>query len=318
MSRRGLRKYLKDNHLLNIFQTDDYVEEFRKVFGNNFELAYNSIDWLKIHVNHRDGRKYELEYYKETKDSLSQPYQLFYAGCSLGWTGDKPSRYEGNITEPVRFINDTLLCPPQDSCEEKVRLLAWLTQYLRTSYRRIKSMHYDANFGTQPAYPDCLVLKYELFQSEATTFGHKTNKLRLELTDNRAVNISLYKFKRFAKREYERKLTLFSTRLIEEKIKGILQKTKHMDNKLDFGEAIKALKNGKKVAREGWNGKGMFLYYVPAASYPAMTEIAKAEWGENALVPYTAYIAMKTVQGEVVPWLASQTDVLSEDWCILD
>jgi hypothetical protein len=34
----------------------------------------------------------------------------------------------------------------------------------------------------------------------------------------------------------------------------------------------------------------MFLYYVPAASYPAMTEIAKAEWGENALVPYTAYI----------------------------
>lgn len=52
-----------------------------------------------------------------------------------------------------------------------------------------------------------------------------------------------------------------------------------MTKNVDFGEAIKALKNGKKVAREGWNGKGMFLYYVPAASYPAMTEIAKAEWG---------------------------------------
>jgi len=91
-----------------------------------------------------------------------------------------------------------------------------------------------------------------------------------------------------------------------------------MTKNVDLGEAIKALKNGKKVAREGWNGKGMFLYYVPAASYPAMTEIAKAEWGENALVPYTAYIAQKTVQGEVVPWLASQTDLLSEDWCILD
>lgn len=85
-------------------------------------------------------------------------------------------------------------------------------------------------------------------------------------------------------------------------------------NLFDFGEAIKRLKNGKKVLRAGWNGKGMFLYYVPAASYPAMTPIAKEEWGENGMVPYGAYVAIKTAQGNVVPWNASQSDMLSEDW----
>jgi hypothetical protein len=59
----------------------------------------------------------------------------------------------------------------------------------------------------------------------------------------------------------------------------------------------------------------MFIYYVPAASYPAQTEIAKKEFGET--VPYGAYIAMKTAQGNVVPWLASQTDVLADDWQVV-
>lgn len=81
---------------------------------------------------------------------------------------------------------------------------------------------------------------------------------------------------------------------------------------MNFGQALELLKQGKKVARQGWNGKGMFLYYVPANFYPASTEIAKEEFG--ATVEYGAYIAMKTVQGNVVPWLASQTDVLANDW----
>ncbi len=86
---------------------------------------------------------------------------------------------------------------------------------------------------------------------------------------------------------------------------------------LDFGLAIKALKSGKKVARSGWNGKGMFLYYVPENEYPAQTQIAK-ETFTSGMVPYGAYIAMKTAQDNVVPWLASQTDVLAEDWCIVE
>lgn len=90
-----------------------------------------------------------------------------------------------------------------------------------------------------------------------------------------------------------------------------------MKNNVIFGEAVEALKQGYKVARTGWNGKGMFLYYVPENSYPAVTEIAK-ETFPSGMVPYSAYIAMKTADNKVVPWLASQTDVLAEDWCILD
>lgn len=87
---------------------------------------------------------------------------------------------------------------------------------------------------------------------------------------------------------------------------------------LNFGQALEALKAGKRVARTGWNGKGMFLYLVPANSYPAQTGAAKLYWGDDALVPYGAYIAMKTAQENVVPWLASQTDVLTEDWVELE
>lgn len=99
---------------------------------------------------------------------------------------------------------------------------------------------------------------------------------------------------------------------------------------LSFGHAVVALKEGHRVARSGWNGKGMFLYYVPANKYPAQTKVAKMYWAERQpplgdnedrgpiLVPYGAYIAMKTAQENVVPWLASQTDVLADDWQVLE
>lgn len=89
-------------------------------------------------------------------------------------------------------------------------------------------------------------------------------------------------------------------------------------DEFDFGSAVYLLKTGKKVARKGWNSKGMFLYYIPANSYPASRntlETLKGEF-ENDMVPYGAYIAMKTAQGNVVPWLASQSDVLAEDWIL--
>ena len=89
-----------------------------------------------------------------------------------------------------------------------------------------------------------------------------------------------------------------------------------MNESLTFGEAIDSMKQGKKVARAGWNGKGMYLYYVPADTYKTTTAIAKAEFGDE--VEYGAYIAMKTAQGNVVPWLASQTDMLGDDWQVVD
>lgn len=87
---------------------------------------------------------------------------------------------------------------------------------------------------------------------------------------------------------------------------------------MSFGEALQALLAGEKVERQGWNGKGMFIYYVPPGDYPARTEVAKKVWGEDGLVPYQAYIAMKTVQNTVVPWLASQSDILATDWEVVE
>lgn len=90
---------------------------------------------------------------------------------------------------------------------------------------------------------------------------------------------------------------------------------------MNFSEALVRLKNGNKIARSGWNGKKMFLYYVAANSYPvernANNSAVKGMFKDD-MVPYGAYIAMKTAQDNVVPWLASQTDLLTDDWVIVD
>lgn len=90
-------------------------------------------------------------------------------------------------------------------------------------------------------------------------------------------------------------------------------------NTFDFGKALEALKAGQKVARQGWNGKGMFLYLVPANSYPPSTEAGKELVNANGTVDCGAYIAMKPAVGAIViGWLASQTDMLAEDWVLVE
>lgn len=81
-----------------------------------------------------------------------------------------------------------------------------------------------------------------------------------------------------------------------------------------FGQAVEALKEGHRVFREGWNGKGMYLYHVPAQEYPAQTEAAKIQFGEK--VPYRDYLALKTAQNDVATWSPSSSDVLANDWII--
>lgn len=62
---------------------------------------------------------------------------------------------------------------------------------------------------------------------------------------------------------------------------------------MNFGQAIEALKNSKKVARKGWNGKGMFVYYVPAGNFKSYTEIGKSIADGDDLVHYNPYFAIK-------------------------
>lgn len=72
---------------------------------------------------------------------------------------------------------------------------------------------------------------------------------------------------------------------------------------MNFGKAIESLKQNKKVARKGWNGKGMWLRLQVPDAHSKMS---------------LPYIYMKTADDKFVPWLASQTDMLAEDWDIVE
>lgn len=108
---------------------------------------------------------------------------------------------------------------------------------------------------------------------------------------------------------------------------------------VNFGTAIEALKQGLRVAREGWNGKGMFIFQRPEDTLttgfiPNVKSLPQSvkDWvdqnmddktnpGEQDLTPvkFTSYLCMKAADNTIVNgWLASQTDMLADDWIILD
>lgn len=93
------------------------------------------------------------------------------------------------------------------------------------------------------------------------------------------------------------------------------------DKKKDFGWALNALRKGKAVARKGWNGKGMFLTLQPGSEVTGnmmRNEPAKKFYGDDK-VNIAAHIDMKAADGTyVVGWLASQTDMLAEDWEVVE
>ena len=91
-----------------------------------------------------------------------------------------------------------------------------------------------------------------------------------------------------------------------------------MAQSFNFGGALTALKLGKKVARTGWNGKGMFVYYVPAGAYAPCTPIAETIVNEEGRVEYNPYFAIKNVNGSVSTWVPSVNDCLAEDCYVVD
>ena len=80
---------------------------------------------------------------------------------------------------------------------------------------------------------------------------------------------------------------------------------------MTFGLAIEALKKDQRVARAGWNGKGMWLEYIEPKYYDIFS------FTEANNYPLLPFIAMKTADNKFVPWVASQTDILAEDWKVV-
>jgi len=71
---------------------------------------------------------------------------------------------------------------------------------------------------------------------------------------------------------------------------------------MDIGSAVASLRAGQRVVRSGWNGKGMWLRLQVPDAHSKMT---------------LPYVYIHTVQGDLVPWLCSQTDLLAADWEVL-
>jgi len=71
---------------------------------------------------------------------------------------------------------------------------------------------------------------------------------------------------------------------------------------LDFGAALALVKEGLRLSRAGWNGKDMWI---------------EAQFPDAHSKMSLPYIYMKTAQGDLVPWLASQTDLMAEDWVLV-
>lgn len=89
---------------------------------------------------------------------------------------------------------------------------------------------------------------------------------------------------------------------------------------MDFSDALSQLKQGQKVQRAGWNGKGMYITLT--WGYPGGVPIDRSTaqatgLPEGTICRFLPYLVMKTVDDSFVPWLASQTDILAEDWQVL-
>lgn len=85
-----------------------------------------------------------------------------------------------------------------------------------------------------------------------------------------------------------------------------------------IGWAVKQMNNGSKVRRAGWNGKGMFLFLVRGSTFKVNRAPLLGIYPEGTEVDYRPHVDMKTADGQIVPWVCSQSDLLCTDWEIAD
>ncbi|UIY58103.1 DUF2829 domain-containing protein [Burkholderia cepacia] len=99
--------------------------------------------------------------------------------------------------------------------------------------------------------------------------------------------------------------------------KDIFEEAYRETSGIPFGLAIEAMKKGMRVARAGWNGKGMWLAMVTGSNW-GIGGTAPYDYPDAPHVAHLDFIGMKTADNKFVPWLASQTDMLADDWSIVN
>jgi len=83
---------------------------------------------------------------------------------------------------------------------------------------------------------------------------------------------------------------------------------------MTFSAALEKVKRGSKMTRKGWNGVGMFIFLVPGSRFEVNRPPLLGIYPEGTQIDYHGHIDMRTANGVIVPWVASQADLLAEDW----
>jgi hypothetical protein len=90
-----------------------------------------------------------------------------------------------------------------------------------------------------------------------------------------------------------------------------------MGETFDFSEALKRLRAGARLTRIGWNGRGMFIYFVHEGTVAVNNHpVLQGPYLPGTRLTRCAHVDMVAADNTVVPWLASQTDILADDWCV--
>lgn len=87
---------------------------------------------------------------------------------------------------------------------------------------------------------------------------------------------------------------------------------------LTFGDALVAVKAGARAQRDGWNGKGMFVFLVPGSQFHVNREPLLSILGDGTKVTYRPHIDICQPDGSIGVWQPSMGDVMAEDWRILE
>lgn len=100
--------------------------------------------------------------------------------------------------------------------------------------------------------------------------------------------------------------------------KSVFEAAYQASGSMNFGHAVELLKGGHKVARSGWNGKGMFLFLVAGSNFQVNRAPLNEIYDHGTVINYNPHIDIKNVDGSISTWAPSNGDALAEDWQIVE
>lgn len=90
------------------------------------------------------------------------------------------------------------------------------------------------------------------------------------------------------------------------------------NNRFSYSDALHLARAGRLIAREGWNGKNMFVFLVPGSTFKVNRAPLNVIFPEGTEIVYQPHLDMYTADGSVVPWLCSQSDAFAQDWQVVE